>query len=51
MRRVGLLLVAAIAPCWAQAATWQKCDLTLHVFDHKFGQIHAEVLHVKRVTE
>ncbi len=51
MRHVGLLLVAAVVPCWAHAATWHKCDLTLRVFDHKFGQIHAEVLHVKRVTE
>ena len=47
MWRVWMLLIVASIPYSAQAATWQKCDLTIRVFDHKFGQIHAEVLRVK----
>ena len=47
MRRFWLPLVAVCFPALAQAATWQKCDLTIRVFDYKWDQIHAEVLRVK----
>ena len=47
MWRIGVWLLAACIPSWVQAATWEKCDLTLRVFDDKLGQIHAEVLRVK----
>ncbi len=47
MRRIALLLAAMSIPYGVQAATWQKCDLTIRVLDHKFGQVHAEVLRVR----